>query len=131
MGRPGEVTRGPGVLRYGSQAIGGVVSANSSYSGFHSAQPYQFRRARRLQQREQRPRRRGAVGAEAQAQYDIGAWRGGVWGVEVQYDFVDARSMMAPSCRRSRRTGSAAVCITAPPIGMVECICCTLSHRIA
>mgnify|MGYP001068976539 CR=1 FL=1 len=31
------------------------------------------------------------IGAEAQVEYDIGAWRGGVWGVEAQYDFVDAR----------------------------------------
>ena len=31
------------------------------------------------------------IGAEAQVEYDFGAWRGGVWGVEAQYDFVDAR----------------------------------------
>lgn len=31
------------------------------------------------------------IGAEAQIEYDVGTWRSGVWGVEAQYDFVDAR----------------------------------------
>ena len=31
------------------------------------------------------------IGAEVQAEYDVAALWGGVWGVEAQYDFVDAR----------------------------------------